>query len=188
MRGLLSNEAGCGTAPFAHATSSAKEPAEQGAWGIFEVFADTILLCTVTAVVIILNYEACAAYSSNGVMMTVRAFSAVLGDGASYYLCLAVFLFAYATVVCWAQYGVECVRYLTEKMSPSIQKWGRRGYIALFCGCILIGALCSPSSVWALSDFSIGSMTLINLFVLCLGAGEVKRYTDRVYGKSLTVR
>ena len=181
MRGLLSNEAGCGTAPFAHATSSVDEPAKQGVWGIFEVFADTILLCTMTAAVIILNYEACCAYSSDGVMMTVSAFSAVLGNGASYFLCIAVFLFAYATVICWAQYGIECVAYLTDRLNVRSKKAGRWVYIALFCICTFVGAVIAPSSVWTLADFSIGSMTLINVFVLLLAAGEVKRYTDRVF-------
>lgn len=187
MRGLLSNEAGCGTAPFAHATSSVDEPAEQGVWGIFEVFADTILLCTMTAAVIILNYDACCAYSSDGVMMTVRAFSAVLGNGSGYFLCLAVFLFAYATVICWAQYGIECVTFLTDGMAVWAKKWGRFGYIAMFCVCTFVGAVVAPSSVWTLADFSIGSMTLINVFVLCLAAGEVKRYTDKVFKVKSTI-
>ena len=181
MRGLLSNEAGCGTAPFAHATSRVDEPAEQGVWGIFEVFADTILLCTMTAAVIILNYDDCVAYSSDGVMMTVRAFSSVLGEGAGYFLCLAVFLFAYATVICWAQYGIECVTYLTDGMAERAKKWGRWGYIAAFCACTFVGAVVAPSEVWTLADFSIGSMTLINVFVICLAATQVKRYTDRVF-------
>lgn len=185
MRGLLSNEAGCGTAPFAHATSRVDEPAEQGVWGIFEVFADTILLCTMTAAVIILNYDACCAYSSDGVMMTVKAFSSVLGEGAGYFLCLAVFLFAYATLICWAQYGIECVTYLTDGMTARAKKWGRRSYIVAFCACTFVGAVVAPSEVWTLADFSIGSMTLINVFVLCLAATQVKRYTDRVFKKDI---
>ena len=166
MRGLLSNEAGCGTAPFAHATSSVSEPANQGVWGIFEVFVDTILLCTMTAAVIILNYESCCSYSSDGVMMTVRAFSSILGNGAGYFLCIAVFLFAYATVICWAQYGIECVTYLTDRLGERTKNIGKWVYITAFCICTFVGAVVAPESVWTLADFSIGSMTLINLFVL----------------------
>lgn len=185
MRGLLSNEAGCGTAPFAHATSGVTEPAEQGVWGIFEVFADTVLLCTMTAAVIILNYEGCCAFSGDGVMMTVRAFSLVLGDGAAYFLCLAIFLFAYATVICWAQYGAECVTYLASGLSASKRSRIKYAYFFIFCLCAFAGTLIAPSSVWSVADFSIGSMTLINVFVLYLGAVEVKGYTDRVFGKKL---
>lgn len=181
MRGLLSNEAGCGTSPFAHAASDVKEPAVQGVWGIFEVFIDTIVLCTMTAAVIILNYDACCAYSSDGVMMTVRAFSAVLGERAEYFLCAAVFLFAYATVICWAHYGLECVSYITHKLSPAYGSRVSLAYVVVFCACVFVGSVIAPSEVWALADLSIGSMTLINVFVLCLSAFEVRRHTDKVF-------
>lgn len=187
MRGLLSNEAGCGTAPFAHASSRVKEPAGQGVWGIFEVFADTILLCTMTAAVIIINYDACCAFSHDGVMMTVRAFSSVLGSGAEYFLCIAVFLFAYATVICWAQYGIACVTYLTYRMTEGKQRLAKYAFICVFCICTFIGSVIAPSEIWTVADFSIGSMTLINVFVLCLAASEVKQYTDRVFKNKGTI-
>lgn len=183
MRGLLSNEAGCGTAPFAHSTSSVKEPARQGVWGIFEVFADTILLCSMTAAVIILNYDACCAFSADGVMMTLRAYSAVIGRGAEYFLCIAIFLFAYATLICWAHYGLECVAYLTMPISRRGQSTARRVYILLFCICIFVGSVVAPTEVWTLADLSIGSMTLINVLVLCLSVSQVRYYTDRVFPK-----
>ena len=176
MRGLLSNEAGCGTAPFAHAASGNNEPARQGVWGIFEVFVDTILLCTMTALVILLNYDAVCRYADNGIMMTIRAYAAVLGPSAGYFLAIAVFLFAYATVICWAHYGLECIEYLRP---------GKRlvhvGYILLFCGCTFAGTMIAPQAVWGSADFAIGSMTLMNLFVVCLMAGEVRQYTDRIF-------
>ena len=102
-------------------------------------------------------------------------------DFGEHFLCLAVFLFAYATVICWAQYGIECVTYLTDGMAERAKKWGRWGYIVAFCACTFVGAVVAPSEVWTLADFSIGSMTLINVFVLCLAATQVKRYTDRVF-------
>jgi len=188
MRGLLSNEAGCGTAPFAHATSDVKEPAVQGVWGIFEVFVDTIVLCTMTAAVIILNYDFCCAFSADGVMMTVRAYSAVLGDGAGYFLCLAVFLFAYATVICWAQYGIECVNFLTLSLSMRTARRTKIGFAVAFCICTFIGAVVAPSSVWTLADLSIGSMTLINVFVICIASSEVRQYTDKVFKKCSPTR
>lgn len=178
MRGLLSNEAGCGTAPFAHAASSTKEPAKQGTWGIFEVFIDTIILCTMTAVVIILNYDDACAYSSDGIMMTVKAYSAVLGKSAEYFLCAAILLFAYATVICWAHYGIECVSYMfkNKKRASSL-------YAAAFCVIAFVGAIVAPDSVWTLADFSIGSMTVINVIVICFMSGEVRELTERFFGK-----
>ena len=107
MRGLMSNEAGCGTAPTAHAAANTKSPAKQGLWGIFEVFVDTILLCTLTATVIILAGEGVLKYSENPMMMAIKAYSSVLGGWSEYYMCISVLLFAFATMVCWAHYGKE---------------------------------------------------------------------------------
>ena len=87
MRGILSNEAGCGTAPAAHAVSSCRIPAKQGAWGIFEVFVDTILLCTLTAIVIIVGFDG---VDPNGdfMMMTVNAYKSLLGDFSGYFIAI----------------------------------------------------------------------------------------------------
>jgi len=180
MRGLLSNEAGWGTAPLAHAASSTKEPAKQGTWGIFEVFVDTIILCTMTAVVIIVNYDDACAYASDGIMMTVKAYSATLGKSAEYFLCAAVLLFAYATVICWAHYGVECVSYIFKN-----KKFYARIFYIVFCVFVFIGAIVAPEAVWTVVDFSIGSMTLINVLVVCFMSGEVRMLTDRLFKNSL---
>jgi AGCS family alanine or glycine:cation symporter len=114
MRGLVSNEAGCGTAPCAHAIAECSSPAKQGAWGIFEVFVDTVVLCTLTALVVILEYDAASAFDGNYMMMTVAAFSARLGNAAAYFLCAAVLCFGFATVLCWAHYGLR--RALTRRI------------------------------------------------------------------------
>ena len=176
MRGLLSNEAGCGTAPFAHAASSNTTPAKQGVWGIFEVFVDTILLCTMTALVVIVNYDQVCALAPDGMLMTLRAYTLVLGDISGYFLAIAVFLFAYATVICWSHYGRECVDWLFRgKGLP------RRIFGIGFCLCAFLGAIMAPEEIWTLADFSIGSMTLINIFVVLIMSGEVKRLTDEVF-------
>ena len=100
MRGLLSNEGGCGTAPTAHAEANAKSPAHQGVWGIYEVFADTVLLCTLTALVILSS--GIPTEGENYMMITIGAYAAVLGEIASCFLALSVLLFGFATVICWA--------------------------------------------------------------------------------------
>ena len=176
MRGLLSNEAGCGTAPFAHAASSNTTPAKQGVWGIFEVFVDTILLCTMTALVVIVNYDQVCALAPDGMLMTLRAYTLVLGNISGYFLAVAVFLFAYATVICWSHYGCECVDWLFRgKAMP------RKIFEICFCFCAFLGAVLAPEEIWTLADFSIGSMTLINIFVVIIMSGEVKRLTDEVF-------
>jgi AGCS family alanine or glycine:cation symporter len=179
MRGLLSNEAGCGTAAFAHAASNATEPAKQGTWGIFEVFVDTIILCTMTALVIILNYDEAVAYSSNGIMMTVKAYSAVLGRSAEYFLCAAILLFAYATVICWAHYGIECATYMFSRK----KKAAASVYAAAFCVAAFLGAVVAPAAVWSLADFAIGSMTIMNVIIIISMSGKVRSLTGKYFSK-----
>ena len=174
MRGLLSNEAGCGTAPIAHAASNTKSPVEQGMWGLFEVFVDTILLCTMTALVILVN--PCGLAGDGGVMMTIQAYTAVLGRGSGCFLAIAVLLFAFATVICWSHYGAECLRYLTTR------RWIQTLYRAVTCSAVMFGALSAPERLWDAADFAIGTMTLINLLVLILARREIRRETRMYFG------
>ena len=171
MRGLMSNEAGCGTAPTAHASSNTESPAKQGLWGIFEVFVDTILLCTLTALVIILAGDGIFAYSDNPMMMAIKAYSSVLGGFADWFFCAAVFCFGYATLLCWGSYGMESVRFLSPK-----KRW-RILYILVFGLCILFGVRSAPEAVWNIGDFGIATMTFINLCVLLLLRKEIKAET-----------
>ena len=182
MRGLMSNEAGCGTAPTAHASSATKSPAKQGLWGIFEVFVDTVLLCTLTALVIILAGKEILAYSENPMMMAIKAYSSVLGGWSEIYMCVSVLFFAFATMVCWAHYGKESLRYLTRR------KWASSLYVVAFCLFILLGAISAPALAWLFADLSLGLMTIINLPVLCTMRGEVAEETKGLFTPLKTPR
>ena len=173
MRGLLSNEGGCGTAPIAHASANTKSPASQGVWGIFEVFVDTILLCTATALVILLAGEDALLWGSNGVMMTVKAYSSVLGPFAEYFFSVAVFCFGYATVLCWGGYGLESLQFLSCK-----KRW-KWLYFLCVSVCVLWGAIAAPEGIWGIADFSIASLTTINLLTLFLMRKEIREETAR---------
>lgn len=177
MRGLMSNEAGCGTAPTAHASSNTKSPAKQGLFGIFEVFVDTILLCTMTAIVIILAGNGVMSYSADPMMMAIKAYSSVLGGWSEYYMCISVLFFAFATMVCWAHYGKESLRCLTRKRGATAV------FILLFCLFVFVGAVTAPKITWLIADLALGVMTLINLPILCAMSGEVKRETDVIFKK-----
>ncbi len=179
MRGLMSNEAGCGTAPTAHASSNTTSPAKQGLWGIFEVFVDTILLCTMTALVIILAGSGVFAYADNPMMMAVKAYSSVLGGWSEYYMCISVLLFAFATMVCWAHYGKESLRYITKNRGACAV------FVILYCIFTFVGAISAPALAWLLADLALGIMTIINLPVLCAMSGEVKRETEYFLNKKL---
>jgi len=177
MRGLLSNEAGCGTAPTAHAAADVKSPAEQGFWGIFEVFVDTVLLCTMTAVVIILNYGNVSHLGGNPIMMAIKAYSATLGSWSDYLLSASVSVFGIATVICWAHYGAECIRYLF----PKKRKIFSFLYLLLYASVTVMGAVIAPESVWGLADLSLGALTIINAVILIFNRKEIAYLTDNFF-------
>ena len=130
------------------------------------------MLCTMTAVVIIISLDEAMIYGADPIMMTLRAYSAVLGGWSEYVMGVMVLFFGFATVICWAHYGMECVGYLSRRRG-----W-RRAFIAAYGAAVLLGAVVAPDTVWSVADFALGAMTLINLAVICRMSGEVKRETE----------
>lgn len=172
-RGIFSNEAGCGTAPTAHASSSSP-PAKQGVFGILEVFVDTIVLCTLTAFVILLSEHRLTAY--DGTELAIRAFSIALGDWVIVLLALSVMLYALASTVAWAYYGLSALRFLKIERAAD-------AYRLLYCGCCAVGALCPMGFIFELSDFFIGVMTLLNVCALLRLHGQVREETVDYFAK-----
>ena len=158
MRGLISNEAGCGTAPFAHAASPTRDPVAQGFFGVIEVFVDTVILCTVTACVILCSGT--PTVQGGGMRFALLAYSALLGRAAIPILALSTLLFAFATVVCQSCYGMEALRYFLPGRAA------RGIYLTLSAGAILIGSVISPGVMWQIGDLVISLMTCLN--VVCL--------------------
>ena len=176
MRGIVSNEAGCGTAPAAHAVSSCKEPARQGVWGIFEVFVDTILLCTLTAIVILTSFSSVGVVGDD-MMLTISSYSNVLGSFAGGFLAISVMCFGLATVLCWGHYGIESVAYFSSASGA------KNIFIFVYAGATVLGAVLSSELIWEIADFAIGAMTLINLVVLIAMSSEVKKETQDYFGR-----
>ncbi len=174
MRGLVSNEAGCGTAPTAHATAQCTLPARQGIFGIFEVFTDTVILCTLSALVIILEYDSAAAFSGNYMTMCIASFTSGLGEYAGYFLAAAVLCFALATILCWVHYGMSAAQYLCP------QKKTRNIFIVIYSLSVFIGCVINAELCWQLSDLSMSIMTLINLAVITQMSSEVRKETERI--------
>ena len=175
MRGLVSNEAGCGTAPMAHVTAENDRPAAQGVFGLVEVFVDTVLLCTVTALAILVSDSGPDAFGADSVRTARAAFSSVLGEGAGTFFSLSILCFGAATVLCWAHYGRSALAYLT----------GGRGegmFLFLFSVSLVPGALFAPGLAWSLADGALGVMTIINLAFLCMMHREVEEETGKVFG------
>lgn len=167
LRGLISNEAGCGSAPIAHAACDNPSPACQGCLGIVEVFIDTVVLCTLTGLAILIFPS-----SYNGIGAVLWSFEVVFGDISSYLLTVAVALFAFATQICWAFYGSECILYLF----PRSKKAGLI-YRILFCLCIFGLRFIGEEGLWLLADLIIALMALINLFGLFRHRHEVIKET-----------
>lgn len=167
MRGLVSNEAGAGTAPTAHAISDTQIPEKQGLMGVFEVFADTIILCTLTAIVIIVSgTDICV---SNPMAIIMNSFSSILGKVSDLFLCASVFLFAFATLICWAKYGLSALEYLTRR--PIMKTI----YTIIFAALIISGTIFTSDIIWDASDFSIGIMTIINLSAIYILRKEITK-------------
>ena len=155
-RGLLSNEAGCGTSPTAHASSSTSDIHSQGCLGIFEVFVDTILLCTLTALVILLYGK----NTENPMGLVSNAFSFFTYSVGKCGIIISSLLFALATIACQYYYGMESLKYITSK------KKAKAVYTVIFCLTTLLGAMIPMSLMWQISDLALCVMTLCNL--LCL--------------------
>jgi AGCS family alanine or glycine:cation symporter len=164
-RGLVSNEAGCGTAPIAHTAAQSDLPARQGLLGILEVFVDTVLLCTLTALVILTS--GAPVQQGGGMRYALAAFSLTLGGFARPVLVACVLLFAFATVLCWGHYGAESLRMLScERLAKSAFP------VAIGLSCVL-GAVAAPSLLWELTDLILALMALVNVAALLALRREV---------------
>ena len=178
MRGLVSNEAGCGTAPMAHAAADTDLPARQGLFGLVEVFVDTVLLCTVTALCILVSDSGPSAFGEDTVRTAQTAFSSVLGDWAGWFFAISILLFGVATVICWAHYGMTCMGYLARGRGKQAAE---TAYVLLLAASLVMGAVTAPTLAWMLADSAIALMTVLNLLILLLMQKEVAEETDRLF-------
>ena len=164
----MTNEGGCGTSPMAHVTEGGACPARQGLFGILEVFVDTTLICTLTALAIL---TACPAAAVGGAASVRLAFSTVFPVAGGPLLALLLFFFAYATILCQAFYGEVCLFSLTRA------RGARPFFFVAFSLCLLLGAIGTPSLVWSLSDLLLALMTFSNLYLLLREKETILRLT-----------
>ena len=164
-RGVFSNEAGLGTAGVIHAASDVREPAVQGMWGIFEVFVDTVVMCTLTALAFLCAGVWQSGSGPNGVELGARAFSSVMGGAGEWVIAVSVALFAFATIIGWSYFGERGCEFLFGLKSVPYFK---AAYIAAaFLGCVT-----KLETVWNLSDIFNGLMAVPNLLAVVLLSGE----------------
>ncbi len=165
-RGVFTNEAGMGTAAIAHASAEVAHPVEQGLMGIVEVFLDTIVICTITALVILCSGVSIPYGSDVGVQLTASAFSAVLGRWSGPVLTLCLCLFALATVLGWGLYGIRCAQYLLGN-----HVW--RGFAWVQTAVVFLSAVLRTDMIWRIAEIFNGLMAVPNLIALLVLSPEL---------------
>lgn len=169
-RGIFTNEAGMGTASIAHANANVRHPAQQGLFGFFEVFADTIVICTMTALVILTAPISIPYGTTAGAELTVSAFLTVYGPWVCVFMAAAMVLLAFATILGWGLYGMRCAEFLFGAKAS-------RRFTLLHAVTTVLGAVVSPGLIWALAEGVNGLMAIPNLVALWALSPEVLRLT-----------
>ena len=155
-RGIFSNEAGLGTGSIAHACADTEDPIKQGMFGIFEVFMDTIVVCTMTALVILLSGVTISYGQAAGAELTIAGFTLVYGNWVSIFTAIAMCCFAFSTIIGWGLYGARCIEFL---LGTKILKF----YYVAYALVSIVGATVSLDLIWGISDTFNGFMTVPNL-------------------------
>ena len=195
-RGVFSNEAGLGSSVIAHSSSATREPVKQGLWGIFEVFFDTFIICTLTALVILVStdvntlyaVDASGAFIYTDTQTSMNAFALFGGFGKVVYG-LILPLFAFTTILAWSYYGEKCVDFLFRKTGAKGRKISTTVFKVAYVLLVIVAVLVDGELAWAISDTFNGLMALPNLIGLVFMSGLVakitKNYFDRKNGKDV---
>jgi AGCS family alanine or glycine:cation symporter len=184
-RGVFSNEAGLGSSVMVHSNSNVKEPVKQGMWGIFEVFADTMIVCTLTALVVLTSgvYDLSTGLTVGGATdatLVAAAFNSVFGFAGigGKFVAIAILLFAFTTVLGWNHYGTKAWEYLFGGKSTNVYK-------VIHLVMILFGALLTSSLAWDISDTFNGLMMIPNLIGVIVLSGQVQKITKNYIDRNL---
>ena len=197
-RGVFSNEAGLGSSVIAHSASATREPVKQGLWGIFEVFFDTFIICTLTALVIlvcfgnetgmkdVLYYVDANGNTLSTTVVSMRAFQSLFGDVGTVIYAVIIPLFAFTTILAWSYYGEKCVQFLFRKTGAKGQKIASIVFKVAYVLLVIVAAIMDNTLAWEISDTFNGLMALPNLIGLVFMGGLVakitKNYFDRKKG------
>lgn len=167
-RGIFSNEAGLGTGSIAHACADTQEPVRQGLFGIFEVFADTIVICTLTALVILLSGVPVSYGQAAGAELTISGFVATYGNWVTIFTAVAMCCFAFSTIIGWGLYGARCVEFLfsSRAIAP---------FMVVYSLVAVLGATADLGLLWSIAETFNGLMSIPNLIALFLLSGTLLR-------------
>lgn len=168
-RGIFSNEAGLGTGSIAHACADTNNAVHQGMFGIFEVFMDTIVICTLTGLVILLGAPNIVYGQAAGAELTISGFTATYGGWVSIFTAVAMCCFAFSTIIGWGLYGSRCIEFLGgEKLV--------RPFLVAYSFVSIIGATINLGLLWDIADTFNGLMAIPNLIALLILSGQVKKF------------
>ena len=179
-RGVFSNEAGLGSAPIVHAASRNKSPVNQGFYGVFEVFIDTIIICTLSGLVIV--NAGMFTGETSGIQLVMLSFSEQFGYVGDIFVTIAIICFAGSTILGWSYYGEQCLGFLTRN-----NKYVIIAYKVIFAGVAIIGAVGALEVIWDIADTLNGLMAIPNLIAVLLLSRKVFKMTKqykKVYKES----
>lgn len=176
-RGVLTNEAGSGTSPTAHACADSASPMAQGCLGIFEVFADTIIICTFTAYAVLIGEEIGIPASEDAIDTVSELFYSIFGHWGDKLLVIVIFVFVFATLISQFYYGKTAIAFFKSKNALSLP------YLLVFTASSAVGAVMLPKLMWQLSDLTVGIMTVINTVCILVMTRDVEDCTDITFGR-----
>ena len=175
-RGIFSNEAGLGTGSIAHACADTKKPVKQGFFGIFEVFVDTIIICTMTALVILCSGVPVNYGEAAGAELTISGFTTVYGSWVSIFTAVAMCCFAFSTIIGWGLYGTRCIEFLLGSRS-------NMPFMVLYSLTAIVGATMNLGLMWSIAETFNGLMVIPNLIAVFLLSGVVVKMTKEYFAK-----
>ena len=173
-RGIFSNEAGLGTGSIAHACADTKKPVKQGLFGIFEVFTDTIVICTLTALVILCSDIPVAYGQAAGAELTILGFTSTYGNWVSIFTAIAMCCFAFSTIIGWGLYGARCIEFL---FSSKIIK----PFMVVYSLVAILGATMDLGLLWSIAETFNGLMSIPNLIAVFLLSGTVVKLVKEYF-------
>lgn len=176
-RGIFSNEAGLGTGSIAHACADTRKPVKQGFFGIFEVFVDTIVICTLTALVILCSGVPVGYGAAAGAELTIGGFTSVYGGWVSIFTAVAMCCFAFSTIIGWGLYGTRCIEFLFGSKA-------NKPFMLVYSLVAIVGATMNLGLMWSIAETFNGLMVIPNLIAVFLLSGVVvKMVKDYFAGK-----
>lgn len=180
-RGIFSNEAGIGTGSIAHSAADVDNPVKQGLFGIFEVFADTIIICTLTALVVLCAGQGIIWGQASGAELTISGFTSTYGNWVSIFTAVAMCCFAFSTILGWGLYGARCIEFLT---STKVVK----PFMVVYSLVAILGSTLNLGLIWGISDTCNGLMAIPNLIALALLSGTLVKIVKEYFDKHSTDR